>query len=98
MRQTLEGAPVGHDYAAAGPLAGERTVRAKDGGRRRFGLVAWFLVLSLLSVSLVALVSAVLLSRFLTERMVELDTKLTTEFVNHMFGRPDDCRPALRRQ
>ncbi|MFL5334921.1 MAG: two-component system sensor histidine kinase NtrB [Geminicoccaceae bacterium] len=48
-------------------------------------LMAWFLLLSLLSVSLVSVAAAVLLSRFMTERMLMLDVKLTTEFVNHMF-------------
>jgi hypothetical protein len=45
-------------------------------------LMAWFLLLSLLSVSLVS-AAAVLLSRCMTERMLMLDVRLTTEFVNH---------------
>ena len=48
-------------------------------------LMAWFLFLSLLSVSLVSVAAAALMSRFVTERMLMLDVKLTTEFVNHMF-------------
>ena len=47
--------------------------------------MAWFLFLSLLSVSLVSVAAAALMSRFVTERMLMLDVKLTTEFVNHMF-------------
>ena len=51
----------------------------------RLSLMTWFLLLSLLSVSLVSVAAAALLSRFVTERMLMLDVKLTTEFVNHMF-------------
>ena len=54
--------------------------------RRRISLVAWFLLLSLLSVSLVSIVSATLLSRFLTDRFLQLDARLTTEFANHLFA------------
>ena len=51
----------------------------------RFRLLLWFLLLSFASVSLVSVTSAFLLARFMTERMLMLDVKLTTEFVNHMF-------------
>ncbi len=51
----------------------------------RFRLMHWFLLLSFVSVSLVGVTSALLLARFMTDRMLMLDVKLTTEFVNHMF-------------
>jgi signal transduction histidine kinase len=49
-------------------------------------LVAWFLLLSLLSVTVVSGASALLLARFLTERLLALDISVTTEFINHIFG------------
>jgi signal transduction histidine kinase len=55
-------------------------------GNRRFRLIAWFLALSLLSVTAVSTASAYLLARFMTERLLALDVKLTTETVNHLFA------------
>ena len=72
--------------------SGDDVASAPDGpsGQRgstagRFRLTLWFLLLSFLSVSLVSVTSALLLARFMTERMLMLDVKLTTEFVNQMF-------------
>ena len=52
----------------------------------RFGLVARFLLLSLLSVSVVSVTAAVLLARFTTENLLRLDVEMATEFVNQMFA------------
>ena len=54
--------------------------------RPRFGLVARFLLLSLLSVSAVSVTAAILLTRLTTENLLRLDVELATEFVNHMFA------------
>ena len=53
---------------------------------RRFGLVVWFVLLSLLSVSLVSATMAVLLARYISATMLRHDVQLTTEFVNHIFA------------
>ena len=53
---------------------------------RRVSFVAWFLLLSLVSVTAVSMTTAYLLSRFVTERMLMQDVTVTTEFINHIFG------------
>ncbi|MEK0083900.1 sensor histidine kinase [Benzoatithermus flavus] len=58
----------------------------------RISLVAWFLILSLISVAAVSFTSAWLLQRFMSERMLALDVKVTTEFINHVFGIEDADR------
>ena len=63
---------------------GEGVERRRRG--RRFHLVVWFLVLSLFSVSAVSLSAAVLLASYLTDRFLQLDVRLTTEFANHLFA------------
>lgn len=73
---------------ASAHAPGDRTA-ARPGARMwRLGrsLMARFLLLSLLSVSLVSLVSSYVLSRFLTERMLAFDVQLTGEFINNIFG------------
>jgi signal transduction histidine kinase len=49
-------------------------------------LITWFLLLSLLSVTAASVLSAIALSRVLNDRFLALDLKLTTEFVNNMYG------------
>lgn len=46
-----------------------------------FNLLRWFSVLSLLSISAITVFSAVLLSRLLSEKMIQRDAVLTMEFV-----------------
>jgi signal transduction histidine kinase len=58
----------------------------------RIGLVAWFLILSLLSVTAVSFLSAYVLQRFMSERLLALDVKMTTEFINHIFAAEDADR------
>jgi two-component system sensor histidine kinase HydH len=73
---------------SASPSPGERADGSQARGRR-IGLVAWFLLLSLLSVTAVSVTAAVLLSRYMTENLLRHDARLTTEFVNHMFAFED---------
>jgi two-component system, NtrC family, sensor histidine kinase HydH len=49
--------------------------------RKPFNLTQWFAALSLLSIGLVGLVSAMLLSRFLVEEMLRRDAEMTALFV-----------------
>lgn len=74
----------GGALSPAAQAAGAPTPERHRG--RRIGLVAWFLLLSLLSVSLVSVSAAMLLARFMTDRFLQLDVRLTTEFANHLFA------------
>lgn len=78
----LDGQAASH----AAPLSPPRPTVGK------VSLVTWFLILSLLSVAVVSFASAYLLQRFLTERVLALDVKMTTEFINHVFGIEDADR------
>ena len=77
-------APLKDEHIKPAHQTAERSRRQSTAGR--FRLLIWFLLLSLLSVTAVSLASAALLSRYVTESLLNLDARLTTEFVNHLFA------------
>jgi two-component system sensor histidine kinase HydH len=84
VNQTSEAAPDGLNRRSIAGI-GDDVMRVRA-GKRRVGLVAWFLLLSLLSVSLVSISTAVLLDRYISDQLLRLDARLTTEFANHLFA------------
>jgi len=52
------------------------------GSRTRFRLVRWFAVLSLLSISFASVMTAVVLSKFLSEHMLYREAQVMTDFIN----------------
>jgi two-component system sensor histidine kinase HydH len=48
---------------------------------KSFNLIRWFSLLSLLTIGLISIVTSLLLSRFLTDRILERDGVMTTEFI-----------------
>jgi two-component system sensor histidine kinase HydH len=77
-------APLKDEHIKPAHQTAERSRRESTAGR--FRLLIWFLLLSLLSVTAVSLASAALLSRYVTESLLNLDGRLTTEFINHLFA------------
>lgn len=53
----------------------------KDKKGKPFNLLRWFSVLSLVSIAIVTIISAILLSRFLMDNILQRDAVLTMEFV-----------------
>jgi two-component system sensor histidine kinase HydH len=63
------------------PVAGHRDAKRTLSPPKAFNLTRWFSLLSLVSVATISGISAVLLSNFLTNRMLNRDAVLTMEFV-----------------
>ncbi len=51
-------------------------------GRTRFKLVRWFAILSLLSISFASVMTALVLSKFLSEQMLYREAQVMTDFIN----------------
>ena len=52
-----------------------------DKKEKPFNLLQWFSILSLVSIAIISIVSAMLLSRFLMDNILQRDAILTMEFV-----------------
>jgi len=63
------------------PVAGHRDTKPALASPKAFNLTRWFSLLSLVSVATISGISAILLSNFLTNRMLHRDAVLTMEFV-----------------
>jgi signal transduction histidine kinase len=63
------------------PVAGHRDPKPALSPPKAFNLTRWFSLLSLVSIAAISGISAVLLSNFLTNRMLNRDAVLTMEFV-----------------
>lgn len=58
-----------------------RRQREAEGGSKPFNVQRWFAALSLVCITLMSAASALLLSRFLTERMLERDAVVSMQFI-----------------
>lgn len=56
--------------------------KRRGDSRTRFQLVRWFAVLSLLSISFASVISAIVLSKFLSEQMLYREAQVMTDFIN----------------
>jgi signal transduction histidine kinase len=54
----------------------------RTSGPARFQLVRWFAVLSLLSISFASVLTAIVLSKFLSEQMLYREAQVMTDFIN----------------
>jgi len=60
-----------------------------DSREKSFNLLAWFSILSFVCIALISIVSSFLLSRFLTENMLQRDAVITKEFADGLIGATD---------
>lgn len=72
--------------SSSAPQAQRPAPARERGGIGRFGFASSFIALSIGSILGVSLFFALLLERFVTDRMLALDVQMTTEFVNQLFG------------
>lgn len=63
------------------PVGGHRDTKQTPSSPKAFNLTRWFSLLSFVSIATISGISAILLSNFLTNRMLHRDAVLTMEFV-----------------